>query len=98
MDSHCTPGVGHIFRYHPALVALEWRIDRRELGPIKYLQTRRFSFRVPRTATGVLYSLAVHDVDVYDYLLGTARHRPWTTGPVRPREHCGDGDHHAGVR
>ena len=69
-DNGCTLGVGHIFRYHPALVALKRRIDRGELGRIKYLQTRRFSFRVPRTTTGVLYSLAVHDVDIYDYLLG----------------------------
>lgn len=69
-DNDCTLGVGHIFRYHPALVALKRRIDRGELGRIKYLQTRRFSFRVPRSTTGVLYSLAVHDVDIYDYLLG----------------------------
>jgi len=68
-DNDCTLGVGHIFRYHPALVALKRRIDRGELGRIKYLQTRRFSFRVPRRTTGVLYSLAVHDVDIYDYLL-----------------------------
>ncbi|MBX0323166.1 Gfo/Idh/MocA family oxidoreductase [Halomicroarcula sp. F13] len=68
-DNGCSLGVGHIFRYHPALRALKRRVDRGELGRIKYLQTRRFSFRVPRRTTGVLYSLAVHDVDVYDYLL-----------------------------
>jgi predicted dehydrogenase len=62
-------GVGHIFRYHPALQELKRRIDRGELGRLKYLQTSRFSFRVPRDTTGVLYSLAVHDVDVYNYLL-----------------------------
>lgn len=64
-----TLGVGHIFRYHPALNELKDRIDRGELGRIKYLNTNRFSFRVPRATTGVLYSLAVHDVDVYAYLL-----------------------------
>ncbi|WP_254270982.1 Gfo/Idh/MocA family protein [Haloarcula marina] len=68
-EQDCSLGVGHIFRYHPALRALKRRIDRGELGRIKYLQTRRFSFRVPRRTTGVLYSLAVHDVDIYDYLL-----------------------------
>lgn len=65
-----TLGVGHIFRYHPALNELKGRIDRGELGRIKYLNTNRFSFRVPRATTGVLYSLAIHDVDVYSYLLG----------------------------
>lgn len=62
-------GVGHIFRYHPALNDLKKRIDRGELGRIKYLNTTRFSFRVPRATAGALYSLAVHDVDISNYLL-----------------------------
>lgn len=64
-----TLGVGHIFRYHPALKELKRRIDRGELGRVKYLATNRFSFRAPRPTIGVLYSLAVHDVDVYQFLL-----------------------------
>lgn len=64
-----TLGVGHIFRYHPALRDLKERIERGELGRIKYMNTNRFSFRVPRQTAGVLYSLAVHDVDISNYLL-----------------------------
>jgi predicted dehydrogenase len=66
----CSLGVGHIFRYHPALGELKRLVDEGALGEITQLHTTRFSFRVPRETTGVLYSLAVHDVDVYDYLLG----------------------------
>lgn len=65
-----TLGVGHIFRYHPALNDLSERIHRGELGEIRYLMTNRFALRVPRETTGVLYSLAVHDVDIYRMLLG----------------------------
>lgn len=65
-----TLAVGHIFRHHPALSELKRRIDRGELGHVKYLATNRFSFRAPRATTGVLYSLAVHDVDISNYLLG----------------------------
>ncbi len=65
-----TLAVGHIFRHHPALVDLKRRIDRGELGRIKYLSTSRFSFRAPRETTGALYSLGVHDVDISNYLLG----------------------------
>mgnify|MGYP000445226605 CR=1 FL=1 len=65
-----TLAVGHIFRHHPALCDLKRRIDRGELGRVKYLASNRFSFRVPRTTTGVLYSLAVHDVDISTFLLG----------------------------
>jgi predicted dehydrogenase len=64
-----TLAVGHIFRYHPALRELKKRIDRGELGRIKYLNTNRHTFRVPRDTTGALYSLAVHDVDIYNLLL-----------------------------
>jgi UDP-N-acetylglucosamine 3-dehydrogenase len=62
-------GVGHIFRYHPALNNLKRRIERGELGEIKYMNTTRFSFRVPRDTAGALYSLAVHDIDISNYLL-----------------------------
>ncbi|WP_199243766.1 Gfo/Idh/MocA family protein [Haloplanus rallus] len=65
-----TLAVGHIFRYHPALQAVKKRIDRGELGRIKYLHTNRYSFRVPRKSSGVLHQLAVHDLDIYRYLLG----------------------------
>jgi len=65
-----TLAVGHIFRHHPALQALKQRIERGDLGQIKYLHTSRYSFRVPRDSSGVLHQLAVHDIDIYRYLLG----------------------------
>lgn len=64
-----TLAVGHIFRHHPALCDLKARIARGDFGDIKYLATNRSTFRVPRKSTGVLYSLAVHDVDIYNMLL-----------------------------
>ncbi len=63
--------VGHIFRYHPALNELKRMIDRGELGDIISLHTRRLSLRYPRRDMGVLLALAIHDVDVYSYLLGS---------------------------
>lgn len=66
-----TLAVGHIFRHHPALLELKERVDRGDLGRIKYLQTNRFTFRVPRESSGALYSLAVHDIDIYRFLLGS---------------------------
>ncbi len=61
--------VGHIFRYHPALRELKDMIVRGELGEIVSMHTRRLSLRYPRKDMGVLLALAIHDVDIYAYLL-----------------------------
>ncbi len=61
--------VGHIFRYHPALRELRDMIRRGEMGEIISMNTRRLSLRYPRSDMGVLLALAIHDVDVYAYLL-----------------------------
>ncbi|CDK39712.1 Probable oxidoreductase [Halorubrum sp. DM2] len=65
-----TLATGHIFRYHPGLNELRDRLRRGELGRAEYLSTSRYSFRQPRETAGTLFSLAVHDVDIYTYLLG----------------------------
>lgn len=64
-----TLAVGHIFRYHPALMDLKRRLDRGELGTLRYLHSTRFAFRVPRSTVGVLHSLGVHDVDISNFLM-----------------------------
>ena len=68
-DRNRTLAAGHQFRYLPALVDLRRRIEAGELGSIEYLQTNHVSVHVPRTTAGVLRSIAVHDVDVFAYLL-----------------------------
>jgi predicted dehydrogenase len=68
-QADCTLAVGHVFRFHPALVELRRRVTAGELGELKYLSTQRFAFQPPRETTGALFSLAVHDVDAYAYLL-----------------------------
>jgi predicted dehydrogenase len=65
----CILAVGHVFRHHPALTDLKSRIDRGQLGEIKYLNTTQLSFRAPRATAGTLYSLVVHDIDIYNYLV-----------------------------
>jgi predicted dehydrogenase len=64
-----TLAVGHVFRYHPALNELRDRVRAGDLGEVTHLATERFAFRPPRATTGALFSLAVHDVDAYAYLL-----------------------------
>ncbi|MFX0069904.1 MAG: Gfo/Idh/MocA family protein [Candidatus Hermodarchaeota archaeon] len=61
--------VGHLFRYHPAVKDLKKRIDIGEFGKINMIITYRFAFGIPRKDMGVVYALAVHELDLSCYLL-----------------------------
>jgi len=61
--------VGHIFRYHKGVIELKQRIDAKQLGEIIYITSNRLGFRAPRKDMGVLYALAIHEVDIFCYLL-----------------------------
>lgn len=69
-ENDVTLAVGHIFRHHPALSALQERIERGELGDVQYAHTVRYSYREGTPETGILYRQAVHDVDIYQWLFG----------------------------
>jgi predicted dehydrogenase len=61
--------VGHIFRHHSAVLELKKRIERGDFGRIYYMTSSRLSFREPRKDMGVMYALAIHEVDLFCYLL-----------------------------
>lgn len=61
---------GHIFRYHPGVQEVRTRIQRGFFGEIRYLGTIRTAFVEPRPDVGVLFSLGIHEADLYPYLLG----------------------------
>ncbi|UCG71028.1 MAG: Gfo/Idh/MocA family oxidoreductase [Thermoplasmata archaeon] len=63
--------VGHIFRHHSAVKEIKKRIERGDFGRIYYLTSTRFSFREPRSDMGVMFALAIHEVDIFCYLLNT---------------------------
>ena len=61
--------VGHIFRHHSAVKDLKKRIERGDFGRIYYMTSTRLSFRAPRKDMGVLWALAIHEVDIFCFLL-----------------------------
>ncbi len=61
--------VGHLFRFHPAVKDLKERIDIGEFGKINMIISYRFALGVPRKDMGVIFALAVHDLDLACYLL-----------------------------
>jgi UDP-2-acetamido-3-amino-2,3-dideoxy-glucuronate N-acetyltransferase len=67
--------VGHILRYHPAILALRKLIQAGALGRIYYLYSNRLNIGKIRTEENILWSFAPHDISVMLALLDEAPHR-----------------------
>ena len=61
--------VGHILRYHPAIVKLQKLIQDGTLGKINYLYSNRLNIGKIRTEENILWSFAPHDISVMLSLL-----------------------------
>ncbi len=61
--------VGHILRYHPAILKLQQLIKAGELGQIQYLYSNRLNIGKIRTEENILWSFAPHDISVMLALL-----------------------------
>jgi UDP-N-acetylglucosamine 3-dehydrogenase len=63
--------IGHIERFNPAVQALKKLIDEGKLGKITSILARRVGLFPPRIKdANVVIDIAVHDIDVFSYLLG----------------------------
>ncbi|MGP8052752.1 MAG: Gfo/Idh/MocA family oxidoreductase [Limisphaerales bacterium] len=61
--------VGHILRYHPAIVKLQEMIQNGALGKIQCLYSNRLNIGKIRTEENILWSFAPHDISVILSLL-----------------------------
>ena len=61
--------VGHILRYHPAILKLQELIAGGALGKINYLYSNRLNIGKIRTEENILWSFAPHDISVMLALL-----------------------------
>ncbi|NQT19713.1 MAG: Gfo/Idh/MocA family oxidoreductase [Planctomycetes bacterium] len=61
--------VGHILRYHPAVIELGRLISDGDLGRIQYLYSNRLNMGKIRTEENILWSFAPHDISVMLALL-----------------------------
>jgi len=61
--------VGHILRYHPAILKLHKLIHDGQLGKINYLYSNRLNIGKIRTEENILWSFAPHDISVMLSLL-----------------------------
>jgi len=61
--------VGHILRYHPAVIQLKKLLERGVLGEVRYLYSNRLNMGKIRTEENILWSFAPHDISVMLALL-----------------------------
>lgn len=61
--------VGHVLRYHPAVVKLQELMQSGALGRIQYLYSNRLNIGKIRTEENILWSFAPHDISVMLALL-----------------------------
>src|SRR5579871_2090228 len=61
--------VGHILRYHPAILKLQQLIKEGALGRINYVYSNRLNIGKIRTEENILWSFAPHDISVILALL-----------------------------
>lgn len=61
--------VGHILRYHPAVLKLKDLIATGELGRIQYVYSNRLNIGKVRNEENILWSFAPHDISVMLFLL-----------------------------
>ncbi len=67
--------VGHILRYHPAILKLHKLIHDGTLGKINYLYSNRLNIGKIRTEENILWSFAPHDISVMLSLLNEMPNR-----------------------
>src|SRR5438552_8033086 len=79
--------VGHILRYHPAILKLQKLIQDGALGKINYLYSNRLNIGKIRTEENILWSFAPHDISVMLSLLNEMpAHITWQGGAYLNRD------------
>ena len=80
-DAGVCLSVGHIERFNPAVQELKKLIDHGKLGKITSILARRVGIMPPRIKdANVVVDIAVHDIDVFGYLLGKVPERIYASG------------------
>jgi predicted dehydrogenase len=62
--------VGHLMLFHPAIIKIKELIDQGKIGDLRYIYSNRLNLGRVRTEENVLWSLAPHDISIFNYLSG----------------------------
>ena len=60
--------VGHLLLFHPAILKIKSLIDKGEIGRIQYIYSNRLNLGKVRKEENVFWSLAPHDISLFQFL------------------------------
>ena len=63
--------VGHVLLFHPAIIKIKRMIDRGDIGKLQYMYSNRLNLGKIRTEENVFWSLAPHDIAIFQYISGS---------------------------
>ena len=63
--------VGHVLLFHPAIEKIKELIDKGDIGELQYMYSNRLNLGKVRTEENVFWSLAPHDLAIFQYLTGS---------------------------
>jgi predicted dehydrogenase len=72
-EKHLLINVDHTFLYTAAVQKIKQIVDSGELGNIKLITSSRTNFGLIQPDVDVVYDLAVHDLAIIDYVLGSQK-------------------------
>ena len=60
--------VGHIMLFHPAIIKIKQLIKNGKIGKLQYIYSNRLNLGQVRTEENVFWSLAPHDISIFQFL------------------------------
>ena len=63
--------VGHVLLFHPAIIKIKELINKGYIGELQYIYSNRLNLGKVRTQENVFWSLAPHDIAIFQYLTGS---------------------------
>ena len=63
--------VGHVLLFHPAIKKIKALIDSGKIGKLQYIYSNRLNLGQVRTEENVFWSLAPHDISIFQYFTET---------------------------
>ena len=72
--------VGHVLLFHPAIKKIKNLIDQNKIGRLQYIYSNRLNLGQVRTEENVFWSLAPHDISIFQYFTDSFPEKVYASG------------------